>query len=75
MGAKSKSTGRKAAAQAARRGRYAPEGGGTLRKGRKKLDDMDKAARLGRRKLAASILAAFGLVLVMALGAILFAPR
>lgn len=62
MGAKSRSKGRKAAAQAARRGRYAPEGGGTLRKGRKKLDDLAKTSSLRRSRLVAS---AFALALLL----------
>jgi hypothetical protein len=63
MGAKRKTAGKRSAAAAAKRGRYAPEGGGTLRKGRKRFDDMVKAMTVGRRRIIASASAAVLLVL------------
>lgn len=67
MGGKKKSTARKAAAAAVRRGRYAPEGGGTIRKGRKKMDEI-MATLSGRKR---TFIVGAATVVALALAALL----
>jgi len=73
MGGKKKTNASKAAKTAARRGRYAPEGGGTLRKGRKRMDAVLAGLPSRKRRLLVSAGAAATLALIALI--ILFSVR